>query len=62
MTRLGSEITSQDLLTFPKSETKTKQNSKPSLIMGTWNVRGLRSKIIEIEEYLEKKVNICALQ
>ena len=40
---------------------KAKQNSKRSLTIGTWNVRGLRSKINEIEKNLEKKESTFVL-
>ena len=39
-----------------KSQTKT-------LSIGTWNIRGLRNKVNEVEKALVKKgVNICAFQ
>ena len=46
-----------------KSTTNNRKSKNSTLTVGTWNVRGLRSKILDIGEFLEKKdVDICALQ
>ena len=55
-------MASQDI-SYPKSKTKARRANFSTLTLGTWNVRGLRPKILDIEEFLEKKdVDICALQ